>query len=486
MGPFFRPPMDVMELLCRLLFPVLHLCVRIMQVMCCPLCCLCSLFHKKPKYEEKKAAIVASVKKNRQSGDSMQLGGKKTTNLFRMRKESKAYKINVGEFNCPISLDAQAQVCHVEGMTTYEDLVAFTLKHGFMPTVVPELKSITIGGAVSGVGIESSSFKYGLVHETIVEMEVLLSDGRTVVCSAENEHKDLFFAMPNSYGTLGYALRITVRVVPVKKYVQVRHFRFNSPSSLFTEMEKVCNDCSNDFVDGVVFDEDELYITLGTFTDTAPYTSNYKDMNIYYKSIQQRNTDYLLTSDYIWRWDTDWFWCSRYFYMQNYLVRTAFALLGKLRSVTYMWIWRTYLGMGLYTQPREFVIQDVEIPIENCEQFLEFFHRDIGIKPVWMCPLTSYQPDRRYPLYAMKPNQLYINFGFWDTVEAKGEKDRANKLIEQEVTRLKGKKSLYSTVHYSEDEFWKNYNREEYTKVKAKYDSNGYLSTLYDKCVGRK
>ena len=40
----------------------------------------------------------------------------------------------------------------VGGMTTYEDLADATLRHGLMPLVVPQLKTITLGGAVSGPG----------------------------------------------------------------------------------------------------------------------------------------------------------------------------------------------------------------------------------------------------------------------------------------------------------------------------------------------
>ena len=100
----------------------------------------------------------------------------------------------------------------VEGMITYEALVDETLRYGLLPAVVPQLKTITVGGAVSGLGIESSSFKFGLVHETIEEMEILLGNRRLVTCSCRNP--DLFFGFPNSYGTLGYALRLTVRLIP--------------------------------------------------------------------------------------------------------------------------------------------------------------------------------------------------------------------------------------------------------------------------------
>ncbi len=61
-----------------------------------------------------------------------------------------------------------------------------------MPLVVPQLKTITLGGAVAGLGIESSSFRNGLPHESVRELEVLTGDGRVVVARHDNEHADLF------------------------------------------------------------------------------------------------------------------------------------------------------------------------------------------------------------------------------------------------------------------------------------------------------
>ena len=118
-----------------------------------------------------------------------------------------------------LSVDPAAMVADVEGMTTYEDLVDATLKHQCCPPSCLSSRPSRLGGAVSGLGIESSSFKYGLVHETVEEMEILLADGSTVVCSPA-QNSDLFYGFPNSYGTLGYALRIKVKLVPAKKYVR--------------------------------------------------------------------------------------------------------------------------------------------------------------------------------------------------------------------------------------------------------------------------
>ena len=62
-------------------------------------------------------------------------------------------------------------------MCTYENLVAATLPYGLAPLVVPQLKTITLGGAVTGLGIESTSFRSGLPHESVLEIDILTGDG---------------------------------------------------------------------------------------------------------------------------------------------------------------------------------------------------------------------------------------------------------------------------------------------------------------------
>ena len=92
---------------------------------------------------------------------------KSTSNLFRERTPVRKYKLDVRRLDRVLRINSETMTADVEGMTTYETLVEETLKFDLLPTVVPELETITIGGAVSGLGIESSSFKYGLVHEAI-------------------------------------------------------------------------------------------------------------------------------------------------------------------------------------------------------------------------------------------------------------------------------------------------------------------------------
>jgi FAD/FMN-containing dehydrogenase len=423
---------------------------------------------------------------------------KSTSNLFRFRAYTRAAGsgLDVSQFAHVISVDPDNKTAVVGGMTTYEDLVAATLRYGLMPLVVPQLKTITLGGAVSGLGIESTSLRSGMPHESVLAMEILTGDGQVVTAAPDNEHAALYRGFPNSYGTLGYTLSLTIELEPVKPYVHLRHFKFTDPAECFAAVARVAADGSYDghradFIDGVAFALDETYLTIGAFSDVAPWRSDYTRDRIYYQSLRGPREDFLTISDYLWRWDTDWFWCSRPFGVQNLAIRRLWprryrrsdvyrklVALDRKHGVT------RRLDARLGRPDTEMVIQDVEIPVAESATFLEYFLTDVGMTPVWMCPLRL-RGEMTWPLYPMRPGQVYVNFGFWGTVKLPpGEKDGYfNRRVEDKVTELGGHKGLYSTSFYPEAEFWARYNGPEYARLKGTYDPQGRLADLYDKCV---
>lgn len=442
-------------------------------------------------FELKKEAIVKKVQQLNKNNEAIYLQ-KATSNLFRHRRP-RSQGIDVKSFNQVIDISMDKRVVNVEGMITYEQLVAQCLKHHCLPCVVPELKTITVGGALTGCGIESSSFKYGLMHETVLEIEVLLGDGRVLICTKTNEYQDLFRSFPNSYGTLGYALRVCLAIYPVKPYVHLKHQPFTDAKRYFAELQALCiaarKEQREDFIEGVCFEANDLYITQATMVDAVPWQSDYTYQKIYYQSLKMRKEDFLTIEDYIWRWDTDWFWCSKFFFLNSSFIRWLFGK-KRLNSSTYQKIRRfcstNSFAQWLYTclyGARESIIQDVQIPIDNAIDFLHFFNEKIGVKPVWICPTMPYLTDMAYDLYPMDTHQLYVNFGFWDSKAFFQEEGYYNRLIEEKVMHLKGKKSLYSTVYYNEKTFWQLYNKKAYLVVKKKYDPQQRLQSLYEKCI---
>jgi FAD/FMN-containing dehydrogenase len=441
-------------------------------------------------YSERKDRLARQVLDRR--GADLALG-KSTSNLFRDRNAHPKRRLDVSAFHHVLEVNPREGWVDVEGMTPYDTLAAATLAQGVMPCVVPQLKSITIGGAAAGVGIESSSFRYGLVHETLLELEVLLGDGRVVLATPDNEHRDLFFGFPNSYGTLGYALRVKAMTVPVKRFVHLTHLRHSDRASCFRRLGELCAAADVDFLDATVFSPDELYVSVGRFVDEAPYASDYTFEKIYYRSIRDRATDYLTAEDYLWRWDTDWFWCSKNLGAQHAVVRRVLGR-ERLNSRFYTRVmrwnsrWRlTHAVDRLSGQHRESVIQDVDIPLENAAEFLEFFHREIGILPVWVCPIRAWNQAHRWTMYPMHAGKTFVNFGFWDVVRTREAHPPGhfNRLVERKVQELGGIKSLYSDSYFSPEEFWTRYNGAGYRALKQRYDPGGAFKDLYAKCVQR-
>lgn len=431
---------------------------------------------------------------------------KRTSNLFRERTRTSTPGLDTTGLTGVRVVDVGARTADVDGMCTYEDLVAATLPHGLTPLVVPQLRTITLGGAVTGLGIEASSFRSGLPHESVIEMDILTGTGEIVKARPDNEHADLFHGFPNSYGSLGYATRLRIELEPVKKFVALRHLRFHDLTTLCSAIDSIVESSSHggesvDYIDGVVFTGDEAYLTLGRQVDEPPVggpqqPSDYTGQDVFYRSIQHEGSepkrDLLTTLDYLWRWDTDWFWCSRAFGAQNPRVRKFWPSRWRRSSVYWKLValdQRHAISDRLEARkgnpPRERVVQDVELPLEHTAEFLDWFLDEVPIEPIWLCPLRL-RGDTTWDLYPLTPGRTYVNVGFWSTVPggAPGSQPGAtNRAIERKVGELEGHKSLYSDSFYSREDFDSLYGGAGYAALKASYDPRGRFPHLYDKAV---
>jgi len=437
---------------------------------------------------------------------------KSTSNLFRTRTKTEAKGLDTSGLTGVIAIDVEAQTADVAGMCTYEDLVAATLRHSLAPLVVPQLKTITLGGAVTGLGIESTSFRNGLPHESVLEMDILTGAGE-VLTASPTEHADLFRAFPNSYGTLGYAVRLRIELEPVQPFVALRHVRFDALGELLAAMNDIIETGSFDgivvdYLDGVVFSADESYLCLGTQTAASGPVSDYTGQQIYYRSIQHDTgqhehgvtDDRLTIHDYLWRWDTDWFWCSAPFGAQVPGIRRIWprryrrsSVYGKLMKVEQRFQIGDRIEKLNGRPPRERVVQDVEVPIARCAEFLDWFLATVPIEPIWLCPLRLRNGNGNgnggggaWPLYPLQPGHTYVNVGFWSTVPVGSIEGETNRLIERTVAELDGHKSLYSDSYYPRAEFDALYGGDIYAAVKKRYDPDSRLLDLYAKAVQRR
>ena len=314
----------------------------------------------------------------------------------------------------------------------------------------------------------------------------------------DNEHADLFATFPNSYGSLGYATRLRIELEPVARHVALRHVRFTDAAALqdaiasISATQRVARRARrrpgrHRLRAGRVLPHPG---PVGRRAPTqAPATTPASRSTG--QSIQQREIDLLTTYDYLWRWDTDWFWCSRAFGAQNPIVRRLWPRRFK-RSDVYHKLVGLDLRFGIADRldrragrpQRERVIQDIEVPVERLGEFLDWFDEDVGMRPVWLCPLRL-RGQTSWPTYPLEPGRTYVNVGFWGAVGV-GEnapQSPLNRAVEAKVAELDGHKSLYSESFYDLETFDRLYDGPNLAAVKQRYDPDQRLTSLYDKAV---
>jgi len=420
------------------------------------------------------------------AGGQIRLAKSTVSNLFRYQpgRGAPAQAVSLGHFNQVIALDREARMLEVEGLATFEAIVAHCLPHGFLPPVTPELKHITIGGATVGIGIESTCFRHGFVHDALLEADVLLPGGDVVTCSADNEHADLFHALPNSYGTLGYILRARLTLMPARRFVHLRVERFGSPEEFLGAMHEATTRAEVDFVEGLFFEDRRFCLVTGRFADEVPQVDDIVREHVFYRLVQERQDIYLATADYIFRYDPEWFWNIPDTPLYDLFRRYAPRRYRNSGFYTRYAAWKNrWLGrISRRPESTEPLIQDWEVPWDAAADLVEFCLREVELdgRPWAAVPIRTPRQPTLYPIGA---GQLYFNLGCYCQVRrATGrEPYYYTKIMDRKCFELGGIKMLYSSTFLDRAEFDSRFNGEAYRALKKKYDPRGCAPTLYEK-----
>jgi FAD/FMN-containing dehydrogenase len=439
-------------------------------------------------FAAKKRRLAAELERD-QSGP--RLNKSTVSNLFRYQPAASRRRtgVSLAAFNRVIEVDAGRSTLDVEGLATFETIVTATLGSGLLPLVSPELKHITIGGATVGIGIESSGFRHGFVHDSLIEAEVLLPGGRIVLARLDNEYADLFRALPNSYGTLGYILRAKIRLMPAKPWVHLRTERFSKLAPFLEAMRSATDDPSVDFTEGLFYAGGPFYLTNTRFAAQVPRVEDIVRDHIFYKLIQHQRDAYLTTRDYIFRYDPEWFWNLPETWSYRLFRRYAPLTLRNSGFYTRYARWKRMLLERLprsATEDVEPLIQDWEVPWERAEELIEFATRetDLGGKP-WV--VTPIRTPAKPTLYPMEADRLYLNLGCYCQVKkVPGKADYwYTRILDDKCFALGGIKMLYSSTLLTPEQFWAHYNGDAYRVLKQRYDPAGRSQDLYAKCALR-
>jgi FAD/FMN-containing dehydrogenase len=384
-------------------------------------------------------------------------------------------KVNLLDFDQVIEIDPERRICIAEPGVPFCKLVDQTLPLGLVPIVVPELKTITVGGAVAGCSIESMSFQYGGFHDTCLEYEVITATGEVLTCTPDNEHALIFQMMHGSFGTVGILSRLVFRLIPAKPFVRLRHEHHTSIDSYLESIWAHFERQDVDFMDGIIHSLSHLVLCVGDFVDSAPYTNRYDWLKVYYQSTATRHEDYLRTPHYFFRYDQG----VTNVHPKSFLGRLLF---GKFLGSSEILRIAEKLRYLLLSDQRPDVTVDTFLPFSRLKEFLEWYARDFGHFPLWCVP---YRRVHDYEWLAdsfwdgMQDEELMIDIAIYG-MKQRGETNYY-RLMEEKLRELNGVKTLISYNYYSEDEFWEIFNRDNFEAVKAITDPNNIFRNLYEK-----
>jgi len=427
------------------------------------------------------------IKDNEVSRTSKDIG-----TLFRKNANRNATKnaiFNLDNLNGIINIDIKNKTVDVGSKTRYYDILNETLRYDLMPKIIPELSSITVGGAITGISIESSSFKYGWCHDSIIDMDILISSGEVLFCTNNNENKDLFNSIPNSYGTIGYITRVKLELIEAKHFVNVTNHKFKNNKEAFEFMKNIAENKKYeiDFMDAVCFNKDEIYVITGILSNIANQKpSNYPNNEIYYETIKKYNNDTFTLYDYYWRWDADMFWgVTNISFLKNKWIRNIFGryLLNSRMLRTLQKIVKSFKKNSI----TEHIVQDLGIPYKNASIYYEWICDEIKIYPLWICPVVPKKSNTHFWTY--NDNKLYFDIGVFGNIKkfynenGNVEEHYYNKIIEKKLLDLSGNKCFYSGTYLTREKFNTLIDNDIYNIIKNKYDCKNRFGDLYKKII---
>ncbi|KAH7312216.1 FAD binding domain-containing protein [Stachybotrys elegans] len=385
-------------------------------------------------------------------------------------------------------------------------LVESTLRHGLVPPVVMEFPGITAGGGFAGTAGESSSFKHGFFNDTINYVEMVLGNG-DVVTASRHERPDLFRGAAGAVGTLGVTTLMELQLVEAKKFVETTYHRTSSVAEAIEKVRAETANPRNDYVDGILFSKDHGVVVTGRMTDDKPADMPVQTFSRawdpwFYMHAQDKTqsssssssaTDFVPLAEYLFRYDRAGFWVGRAAF--KYFGFMPFNRLTRWFLDDFMHTRMMYRALHGSGESARFVVQDLGLPYATAERFIDYTADKFDIWPLWLCPLKQTLPPTFHPhtgetetlpdpdggAAPVTAGKEILNIGLWGWGPAEHDAFvTKNRALEDKLVELGGMKWLYAHTYYSEDEFWRLYDRPWYEALREKYHATT-LPTVYSK-----
>eukprot|EP00051_Salpingoeca_urceolata_P029672 m.490612 g.490612 ORF g.490612 m.490612 type:complete len:576 (-) comp28391_c0_seq1:111-1838(-) len=427
--------------------------------------------------------------------------------------------VNVWMLDGVLSVDKARRLITVEPNVEMDELGRYTLAYGLVPQVLLEFPGISVGGALCGGGVESSSHIYGHFFNTVEELDVILGDGTLRRGVSATSDPQLFHSLSASMSTHAIIVKATIRCVDAAEFVQIKYHHFDNPTAMTQTMSTIANAAQPpEFLDGVVVGKHSCISVQADMCDAVPESATFV-------SLRQRRTDewfawhvcnlaptlevhskpkpadgeadaveYMPLKDYLFRFDRGAFWMARpgleMFYGSK-LTDTAFIRAKYAWLCTTRQLYRMLHKLGNELLARSYIIQDIICPgPSEAVKLMEYNNKELDIYPLWICPIRAVNAPMSHGScgfgFPRTPKSgLMFNVGIYGQPNGGRPFDPAatNRSLEAEAAKLGARKMMYAQTFDTEDEFWQLYDKPSHDANVRKYDPHGIFVDITKKLL---
>nr|CAB3237582.1 delta(24)-sterol reductase-like [Phallusia mammillata] len=425
-------------------------------------------------------------------------------------QKSKCHKIGVMLFDI-LKLDEEKMTVKVEPLVSVGEITSYLVPKGYTLAVTLEIADATCGGLALAVGMTTYSHKVGLYQESVVSYDIILGNGDLVHVTKDNEHKDLFYCLPWSHGTLGFLVAVELKIVPVKPFVHLKYIPVNGQNNYCNEIRKLSGALDKDadtpdYLETMVFSKNEAVILVGNFSDVTTDEQRNKINHVskwykpwFYKHVETflrrgGGEEFIPLQDYLLRHNRSIFWVVEAMipFGNHPMFRYLFGWLNPPKPAFLKFT--TTPGVRAMTFTKQ-VFQDIVLPMTVLEKSINLAEELFDTYPILIYPCRIYNHgDNKGQLRQPRADQMCpdANYGmFYDLgvygVPGKVKRKESYNVVEtmrtmeQFIRDNGGYSFLYADIFMTREEFEVMFDLTLYRQCRKTYKADGAFPDLYDK-----
>ncbi len=429
----------------------------------------------------------------------------------RMSDKSSSQTVHMSDLTNILDVDRARGVVRVEPFVTVGDAAAYLDERGLQLEATIEMKEATLGGLVMALGLTTHSHVAGLVHDSVVAYEIVTAKGDLLRVTADNEHADLFRALPWSHGTLGLLVAIEMRVIAAPSHVRLVYRPFYSLDAYAKEYERLARaHTPPHFIEVLIYGRDRAVLMEGYLATEAEVRNSGLPVNavdsatkrLFYKHVEsmldlgegKRREELVPMYDYLMRHDRSMCMCLAQ------ILPTANEAWFRY---TMGWMLPPNMTFLKGTRPeaervntiRQQVWQEFAFPAENFAEMVARAHDEFEIYPLLAYPCKVIDqgglvrlPGNHGKPYPGEPEVgAFLDLGIYGIPQRIRDGDSRFDTVsrvrrfEQRVRELGGFLHTYCDVFSTEEEFREMFDHTLWQEMRERYEADGAFPTIYEK-----